>query len=183
MYAWRFVVGTCSFFIEIYQRAEIFWTSITNHRSLIYQKNGWETTNTISWKQTTVSGYSTMSSNPLNKQFFVQEWTNCLNSVKFNIYIPRCSRRFFNRKVMYLRVHSAESLKYWSEFARKWTPCSVKENGVWSTPTPKVQLCINSLSTHLQQKTRYNKYYGRSHNFFSFVNYPHSIRCTAKVFN
>lgn len=147
--------GTCSLFIEIDQRVKIFWTPISNHRSLIYKKNGWKTTDSISWKQTTVSRCSTMSYiNPLNKQcLFKKGQTVSIqqsNTNKFNIHKPWCSRRFFNSKVMYLRVHRAESFKCWSEFARKWTPCSIKENGVWSTPPSKVQLSINSLSSHLQ---------------------------------
>lgn len=121
--------------------------------------------------------------NPLNKQYLSskgqtvsiqQSYTN-----EFNIHKPWCSRRFLNSKVMYLRIHSAESFKHWSEFARKWTPCSIKENGVWNTPPSKVQLSIKSLSSHLQQKTRYIKEEVQLNKETTIcnTNYPHSLHC------
>lgn len=141
---------TCSFFIEVHQRAEIFWAPVSYHCSLIYKKNGRESTDTISWKQTTISRNSIISRRVDLKGGMMPHLKRHIDNIGVNIYIPRHCRWFFNSKVIYLREHSAESFKYWPELAWKWTPSSIEENGVRNTSAAKVQLFINSLSSHLQ---------------------------------
>jgi hypothetical protein len=51
------------------------------------------------------------------EQHLFKHGQQCLNSTDEHegVHLPRSSRRFFNSKMMYLRVHSAESFKYWSK--------------------------------------------------------------------